>query len=308
MEDQSFFRRVRQIELVAAKLVDQLLGGRYRSIFRGQGIEFDEVREYVAGDDVRAIDWNVTSRMALPHTKIFREEREIILFNVVDISASLYAGSGEIGKNEYAAHVFAILSLAAVKNNDRVGAAFFSDRIEKWIPPSKGRKHILSLIHELLKMQPGGLLAELLPREKLADQRLVPVRTETLNFQLADGGISYEKFRVNVAEDLPLNFRGRVGFDDSVKMWVSVPLSTPLLERILSKSDRQMPPLLAANLEKITLELPIVGTRRKPVLDVSAVDVPKLLEQVMQGAVQKPLETIFDILKPQQKQPSSSPR
>jgi len=156
MEDLSFFRRVRQIELVAAKLVDQLLGGRYRSIFRGQGIEFDEVREYVAGDDVRAIDWNVTSRMCLPHTKIFREEREIILFNVVDMSASLYAGSGDLGKNEYAALVFAILSLSAVKNNDRVGAAFFSDKIEKWIPPSKGRKHILSLIHELLKMKPKG--------------------------------------------------------------------------------------------------------------------------------------------------------
>ena len=156
MEDLSFFRRVRQIELVAAKLVDQLLGGRYRSIFRGQGIEFDEVREYVAGDDVRAIDWNVTSRMGLPHTKIFREEREIILFNVVDMSASLYAGSGDVGKNEYAALVFAILSLSAVKNNDRVGAAFFSDKIEKWIPPSKGRKHILSLIHELLKMKPKG--------------------------------------------------------------------------------------------------------------------------------------------------------
>jgi len=156
MEDLSFFRRVRQIELVAAKLVDQLLGGRYRSIFRGQGIEFDEVREYVAGDDVRAIDWNVTSRMGLPHTKIFREEREIILFNVVDMSASLYAGSGDLGKNEYAALVFAILSLSAVKNNDRVGAAFFSDKIEKWIPPSKGRKHILSLIHELLKMEPEG--------------------------------------------------------------------------------------------------------------------------------------------------------
>jgi uncharacterized protein (DUF58 family) len=161
MEDLSFFRRVRQIELVAAKLVDQLLGGRYRSIFRGQGIEFDEVREYVAGDDVRAIDWNVTSRMGLPHTKIFREEREIILFNIVDVSPSLYAGSGRFGKNEYAAHVFAILSLSAVKNNDRVGAAFFSDRIEKWIPPAKGRKHILSLIHELLKMEPTGTGSDL---------------------------------------------------------------------------------------------------------------------------------------------------
>jgi len=161
MEDQSFFRRVRQIELVASKLVDQLLAGRYRSIFRGQGIEFDEVREYVAGDDVRAIDWNVTSRMGLPHTKIFREEREIILFNVVDLSASLYAGSGDMAKNEYAALVFAILSLSAVKNNDRVGAAFFSDRIEKWIPPGKGRKHILSLIHELLTMKPRGTGSDL---------------------------------------------------------------------------------------------------------------------------------------------------
>jgi uncharacterized protein (DUF58 family) len=156
MEDLSFFRRVRQIELVAAKLVDQLLGGRYRSIFKGQGIEFDEVREYVAGDDVRAIDWNVTSRMGLPHTKIFREEREIILFNVVDVSASLFAGSGELAKNEFTATVFAILALSAVKNNDRVGATFFSDRIEKWIPPAKGRKHILSLIHELLTIQPRG--------------------------------------------------------------------------------------------------------------------------------------------------------
>ncbi len=156
MKEFSFFRRVRQVELVAARLVDQLLGGRYRSIFRGQGIEFDEVREYVAGDDVRAIDWNVTSRMGMPHTKIFREEREIILFNVVDISPSLYTGSGEIAKSLFAAMVFAILALSAVKNNDRVGAAFFSDRIEKWVPPAQGRKHALSLIHELLTVKPAG--------------------------------------------------------------------------------------------------------------------------------------------------------
>jgi uncharacterized protein (DUF58 family) len=156
MPERSFFRRVRQIEIVAAKLVDELLGGRYRSIFRGRGIEFDEVREYVPGDDVRAIDWNVTSRMGIPHTKIFREEREITLFIVVDVSASLFAGSGEVAKNELAAAVFAILALSAVKNNDRVGAAFFSDRIEKWVPPAKGRKHILRLIHHLLTIRPEG--------------------------------------------------------------------------------------------------------------------------------------------------------
>ena len=161
MVDRNFFRRVRQIEVVAAKLVDQLLAGRYRSIFRGQGIEFDEVREYVAGDDVRSIDWNVTSRMGSPHTKIFREEREITLFLIIDVSASLFAGSGEMAKNEYAALVFAILALSAVKNSDRVGAAFFSDRIEAWVSPGKGRKHILRLIHDLITIRPRGIGSDL---------------------------------------------------------------------------------------------------------------------------------------------------
>jgi uncharacterized protein (DUF58 family) len=161
MLDRSFFRRVRQIEVVAAKLVDQLLAGRYRSIFRGLGIEFDEVREYVAGDDVRTIDWNVTSRTGSPHTKIFREEREITLFLIIDVSASLFAGSGEIAKNEYAALVFAILALSAVKNSDRVGAAFFSDRIEGWVSPGKGRKHILRMVHDLITIRPRGTGSDL---------------------------------------------------------------------------------------------------------------------------------------------------
>ena len=115
-------KKIRYLQIYSSKAVNDSLAGEYESVFKGRGMEFDEVREYVAGDDVRAIDWNVTSRMGLPHTKIFREEREIILFNVVDMSASLYAGSGDLGKNEYAALVFAILSLSAVKNNDRVGA------------------------------------------------------------------------------------------------------------------------------------------------------------------------------------------
>lgn len=155
-KDLSFFRRVRAVEIVAARLVDQLLGGRYRSVFRGPGIEFDEVREYVPGDDVRAIDWNVTSRMGAPHTKIFREEREITLMLIVDVSASLYAGSGDRDKGEFAALISAILALSAVQNADRVGAAFFSDRLEKWVPPGKGRKHTLRLIHDLLNARPQG--------------------------------------------------------------------------------------------------------------------------------------------------------
>jgi len=155
-KDLSFFRRVRAVEIVAARLVDQLLGGRYRSVFRGPGIEFDEVREYVPGDDVRAIDWNVTSRMGYPHTKIFREEREITLMLIVDLSASLYAGSGVRDKGEFAALISAILALSAVQNADRVGATFFSDRLEKWVPPGKGRKHTLRLIHDLLNARPQG--------------------------------------------------------------------------------------------------------------------------------------------------------
>ncbi len=160
-----------------------------------------------------------------------------------------------------------------------------------------------------MMMQPGGLLAELLPMEKFSDKRIVPVRTEVLNFQLKDGGVYYEKFRVNIAEILPLNFRGQVGLNDQVKMWVSVPLSMPLLERILSKSGRQLPALVTQNLEKINLELPITGTRLKPVLDFSSVDIPKLLQQVVEGAVQTPLDTIFDIIRtPRQQQQNQAPR
>ena len=157
MTEDSFFKRVRRIEVVAAKLVDELLSGNYRSIFRGQGIEFDEVRDYTPGDDIRAIDWNVSARMGEPFTKIYREEREITLFFVVDVSASILTGSGDLQKNEYSALIFAILALSAVMNSDRVGAAFYSDEIERWVPPAKGRKHVLRLIHDLLSIQPESL-------------------------------------------------------------------------------------------------------------------------------------------------------
>ena len=156
MKDLPFYKHVRRIELVAARLVDELLAGNYRSTFKGRGKEFDEVREYVPGDDVRAIDWNVTSRMSVPYTKIFREERELTLFLIVDVSASLFSGSGRIAKSEFTTLVSAILSLAAVMNDDRVGAVFFSDRIERWVAPARGRKHVLRLINDLLRIKPAG--------------------------------------------------------------------------------------------------------------------------------------------------------
>jgi uncharacterized protein (DUF58 family) len=151
-----FFKQVRRIELVSTRLVETLLAGNYRSVFRGMGIEFDEVREYVAGDDSRLIDWNVTSRMGSPYTKTFREERELSLFLVVDLSASLLYSSGEQPKNRAALMVFAILAVSAVLNNDRVGALFFSDRIERFAAPGKGRKHVLGLINYLIGSRPQG--------------------------------------------------------------------------------------------------------------------------------------------------------
>jgi uncharacterized protein (DUF58 family) len=141
-------RKLRTIQISSRRLVNNLLAGGYRSVFRGQGIEFDEVRDYSPDDDVRLIDWNVTSRMGSPYTKTFREERELSLFMVADVSASMAGGSGESGRDETALLAFATLALSAAANNDRVGAVLYSDRIEKWVAPGKGSKHVHRLLND----------------------------------------------------------------------------------------------------------------------------------------------------------------
>ncbi len=161
MDGTGFFKKVKQIELVSKKLVEELLAGNYRSIFRGMGIEFDEVRDYVLGDDARLIDWNVTSRMGSPFTKTFREERELSMFLIVDISSSVAKGSGNVSKSEIILIVFAIFAVSAIKNNDMVGSLFFSDIIERWVAPAKGKKHVLRLIHDLYTIQAKGSGTEL---------------------------------------------------------------------------------------------------------------------------------------------------
>lgn len=161
MKDTSFFKKVKKIEIIASKLVENLFSGNYRSVFKGQGIEFDEVREYVLSDDSRLIDWNVTSRMGSPYTKVFREEREMTLFLIIDMSASVFNGSGDKSPKEIINLIFAILGISAVVNNDRVGGVLFSDRIEKWIPPAKGKKHVLRMIHDIIGLKPGGKGSEL---------------------------------------------------------------------------------------------------------------------------------------------------
>jgi uncharacterized protein (DUF58 family) len=148
--------RIKRLQIVTTKLVEGLLAGNYRSVFRGPGIEFDEVREYVEGDDARLIDWNVSSRLSGTFTKTFREEREIVLFLVVDLSRSVFFPSGEKSRREIETLLVSLLSFAAIRNNDRVGAVFFTDRIEKWIPPRKGKKHALRLIKDIIDFKPEG--------------------------------------------------------------------------------------------------------------------------------------------------------
>lgn len=149
-------QRVRRLELTSNRLIDTLFSGQYRSVFRGPGIEFDEVREYSDGDDARLIDWNVTSRMDRAFSKTYREEREMLLFLLVDVSGSLRPFEGMESRFDTETTLLALLTFAAIRNNDRVGAAFFSDRIEHWIPPLKGKKHGLRIIQDLLSVQPEG--------------------------------------------------------------------------------------------------------------------------------------------------------
>ena len=148
-------KRVRQLEIRTNRLLDTNLLGAYRSIFKGQGIEFEEVREYIEGDDIRSIDWNITARMHRPYVKKFREDRELTMMLAVDVSGSLDFGSAYYSKREVISEVASLLAFSATRNNDKVGLLLFSDGIEKFIPPVKGRKHVLRLIRELLFFQPG---------------------------------------------------------------------------------------------------------------------------------------------------------
>ncbi|RJP60852.1 MAG: DUF58 domain-containing protein [Candidatus Auribacter fodinae] len=147
-------KQVRRIHIQTSRMVNDILAGEYVSTFKGSGIEFDEVREYQIGDDIRSIDWNVTARTGLPHIKRFVEERELTVILMVDASSSGYFGSTSKLKNEIATELCAVLAFSAIKNNDKVGLIIFTDRIEKFLPPKKGKKHVLRVIRELLCFEP----------------------------------------------------------------------------------------------------------------------------------------------------------
>jgi uncharacterized protein (DUF58 family) len=147
-------KKIRVLQITTRKVVNDVLAGEYGSVFRGRGMEFDEVREYMPGDEIRSIDWNVTARTGHPYVKRFVEERELTVMFLVDLSASGAFGSVRKLKNEIAAELCALLAFSAVKNNDKVGLIVFTDRVEMFIPPKKGTKHVLRVIRELLNFKP----------------------------------------------------------------------------------------------------------------------------------------------------------
>ena len=154
MDAQELLGKVRKIEIRARGLSRNVFAGEYHSAFRGRGMAFSEVREYQYGDDVRDIDWNVTARSRKPHIKVYEEERELTVMLLVDVSGSLDFGTTQQTKRDMATEMAATLAFSAIQNNDKIGVVFFSDRIEKYIPPQKGRRHILYIIREMLQLRP----------------------------------------------------------------------------------------------------------------------------------------------------------
>lgn len=156
METTELLKKVRKIEIKTRGISNQIFSGEYNSVFRGRGMSFSEVREYQYGDDIRTIDWNVTARLNSPYIKIFEEERELTVMLLVDVSGSAFFGTTNQMKNSLITEICAVLAFSAINNNDKVGIIFFSEGIEKYIPPLKGKKHILRIIRELLDITPSS--------------------------------------------------------------------------------------------------------------------------------------------------------
>jgi len=176
-------KKVRRIQITTSRVVNDLFAGQYHSVFKGRGMEFDEVREYQPGDEIRTIDWNRTARMGIPFVKRFVEERELTVMLVVDGSASLQFGSVEKFKQEWVAELGALLAFSAITNNDKVGLIVFTDEVELFIPPKKGKRHVLRVIRELLFFKPKGKGTNISTALKYLDQ--VTTR-RTVTFLISD--------------------------------------------------------------------------------------------------------------------------
>ena len=183
METSDILKRVRQIEIKTRGLSSNIFAGQYHSAFKGKGMSFSEVREYQYGDDVRDIDWNVTARQNKPYIKVFEEERELTVMLLIDVSNSLDFGSVKQMKKDMVTEIAATLAFSAIQNNDKIGVIFFSDRIEKFIPPKKGRKHILYIIRELLDFKPESKRTDI----KMAVEYLTNViKKRCVTFMMSD--------------------------------------------------------------------------------------------------------------------------
>ena len=183
MIPKKIFQKVKRIEIKTRGLVNELFGGEYHSIFKGRGMTFSEVREYNPGDDIRLIDWNVTARTGSPFIKVFEEERELTVFLLVDISASGEFGTGSQLKKDYSAEIASVLGFSAIKNNDKVGLILFSDTIEKYIVPKKGKTHVLRVIRELLYKDPIGSKTSI---SKALDYLLKVAKRKCVVFLISD--------------------------------------------------------------------------------------------------------------------------
>jgi uncharacterized protein (DUF58 family) len=154
--NKAILSRMRRLEIRTRRMVNDSLAGAYHSVFKGRGMNFEEVREYVAGDEVRTIDWNVTARAGRPFVKKFTEERELTIFLLVDISASGNFGSAALSKRDLAAEVASVLAFSAIRNSDKVGLLLYTDRVERYLPPKKGRRHVLRAVRDILYHEPEG--------------------------------------------------------------------------------------------------------------------------------------------------------
>ena len=183
METSEILKKVRKIEIKTRRLSANIFAGQYHSAFKGRGMAFSEVREYQFGDDVRDIDWNVTARFHRPYVKVFEEERELTVMLLIDVSGSLEFGTQQQMKKDMVTEIAATLAFSAIQNNDKIGVVFFSDKIEKYIPPKKGRKHILYIIREMLDFHPESRKTDV----KLAVEFLTSViKRRCTAFMLSD--------------------------------------------------------------------------------------------------------------------------
>lgn len=183
MDTTELIQRVRRVELKTRGLSDRIFSGEYHSAFKGRGMAFSENREYQHGDEIRTIDWNVTARMGHPYVKVFEEERELTVFLLIDVSASNASGTRERTKRELIAELSAVIAFSAMGNNDKVGAILFSDRIEQFIPPKKGRSHVLRIIREIIEIEPVGTGTDI---ASALGHFLSAMKKRTISFLISD--------------------------------------------------------------------------------------------------------------------------